>query len=81
MLGDTESEASWSEFFGLLKSRGLKGVDMIVSDRSALISRASPDSGAKPISIIISSMPHDTSRLYGKGLSFQMLSDSRAALF
>ena len=32
MLGDSESEASWSEFFFWLKSRNLRGVDLIVSD-------------------------------------------------
>ncbi len=32
MLGDSESEAAWSEFFGRLKERGLKGVDLVVSD-------------------------------------------------
>ena len=32
MTGDTESEATWSEFFGRLKSRGLRGTDLIVSD-------------------------------------------------
>lgn len=32
MIGDSESEASWSEFFGSLKQRGLRGVDYIVSD-------------------------------------------------
>jgi hypothetical protein len=32
MLGDSESEASWSEFFSWLKSRDLRGVDVIVSD-------------------------------------------------
>jgi putative transposase len=32
MLGDSESEASWNEFFGWLKSRGLRGVDLVVSD-------------------------------------------------
>lgn len=32
MLGDSESEATWSEFFGQLKERGLKGVDLVVSD-------------------------------------------------
>ncbi|MDT2257970.1 transposase [Paenibacillus larvae] len=32
MLGDTESEASWSEFFSSLKGRGLRGVDLITSD-------------------------------------------------
>src|SRR5690606_11499707 len=32
MLGDTESEESWSTFFGWLKQRGLRGVDLVVSD-------------------------------------------------
>jgi transposase-like protein len=32
MLGDTESEESWTEFFSWLKKRGLRGVDFIVSD-------------------------------------------------
>lgn len=32
MLGDSESEASWSEFFAWLKSRNLRGVDLVVSD-------------------------------------------------
>lgn len=32
MLGDTESEESWTEFFSWLKSRGLRGVDLVVSD-------------------------------------------------
>ncbi|HAF71199.1 MAG: Transposase mutator type [Acetothermia bacterium 64_32] len=32
MIGDSESEASWSEFFGRLKARGLHGVDLVVSD-------------------------------------------------
>ncbi|KYH32198.1 transposase, mutator family [Moorella mulderi DSM 14980] len=32
MIGDGESEASWSEFFACLKRRGLKGVDWVVSD-------------------------------------------------
>jgi len=32
MLGDSESEDSWNEFFCCLKERGLKGVDLIVSD-------------------------------------------------
>lgn len=32
MIGDSESEASWSEFFTCLKRRGLKGVDLVVSD-------------------------------------------------
>ncbi len=32
MVGDTESETGWSEFFSLLKDRGLHGVDIITSD-------------------------------------------------
>jgi len=32
-IGDSESEASWSEFFADLKLRGLKGVEMVVSDQ------------------------------------------------
>ena len=32
-VGDSESEASWSEFFADLKRRGLRGVEMIVSDQ------------------------------------------------
>lgn len=32
MLGDSESEASRSEFFSWLKSRELRGVDVVVSD-------------------------------------------------
>jgi putative transposase len=31
-IDDSESEASWSEFFDRLKQRGLSGVDLIVSD-------------------------------------------------
>lgn len=31
-LGDSESEVSWSELFSWLKARGLKGVDLVVSD-------------------------------------------------
>lgn len=31
-LGDSESEASWSDFLGTLKRRGLSGVDLVVSD-------------------------------------------------
>lgn len=34
-LGDKESEASWRSFFGTLKTRGLCGVDLIVSDDHA----------------------------------------------
>jgi putative transposase len=40
MLGDSESEASWSEFFGWLKSRDLRGVDLIVSDHHGGLVRA-----------------------------------------
>jgi len=32
MIGDTESEASWGEFFAHLKQRGLRGVEIITSD-------------------------------------------------
>lgn len=32
MLGDSESEESWSEFFSWLKSRNLRGVELVVSD-------------------------------------------------
>ena len=32
MLGDSESEASWGEFFSWLKKRNLRGVDLFVSD-------------------------------------------------
>lgn len=31
-IGDSESEATWSEFFTWLKGRGLRGVELIVSD-------------------------------------------------
>jgi transposase-like protein len=40
MLGDSKSEASWSEFFSWLKSRGLRGVDLVVSDHHAGLVRA-----------------------------------------
>ncbi len=32
MTGDSETGASWSEFFGHLKERGLHEVDLVVSD-------------------------------------------------
>jgi putative transposase len=32
LIGDSESEASWSELFRQLKDRGLKGVDLVTSD-------------------------------------------------
>jgi len=31
-IGDSESEASWGEFFSWLRKRGLSGVDLVVSD-------------------------------------------------
>src|SRR5690606_15789309 len=31
-VGDSESEDSWSRFFQWLKRRGLRGVDLVVSD-------------------------------------------------
>lgn len=37
MLGDTESEESWTEFFNWLKSRGLRGVDLISSKFGILV--------------------------------------------
>ena len=39
-VGDSESEASWSEFFADLKRRGLKGVEMIVSDQHSGLVKA-----------------------------------------
>src|SRR5690625_3211102 len=32
MIGNSESEATWSEFFSRLKERGLHGLELIVSD-------------------------------------------------
>lgn len=32
MLGDSESESSWSEFFAWLKNRNLRGLELIISD-------------------------------------------------
>lgn len=40
MIGDTESEASWSEFFVHLKQRGLRGVEMITSDHHSGLVKA-----------------------------------------
>lgn len=40
MLGDSESEASWSAFFSWLKQRGLQGVDLMVSDHHGGLVRA-----------------------------------------
>jgi putative transposase len=31
-IGDSESEATWSEFLTWLKGRGLRGVELITSD-------------------------------------------------
>lgn len=40
MLGDSESEVSWTEFFTWLKSRDLRGVDIVVSDSHRGLVRA-----------------------------------------
>lgn len=40
MIGDTESEASWSEFFSSLKARGLRGMELIISDHHGGLVRA-----------------------------------------
>ncbi|MGB9840696.1 IS256 family transposase [Thermovenabulum sp.] len=40
MVGDSESEESWSEFFSWLKQRGLHGVDLVVSDHHNGLVRA-----------------------------------------
>ena len=40
MVGDSESEGSWSEFFSWLKQRGLRGVDLVVSDHHKGLVRA-----------------------------------------
>ncbi|GMA52184.1 hypothetical protein GCM10025857_35410 [Alicyclobacillus contaminans] len=40
MVGDSESEASWREFFAWLKSRDLRGVDIVVSDSHTGLVRA-----------------------------------------
>jgi len=40
MVGDTESEESWTEFFSWLKQRGLRGVDLVVSDDHGGLVRA-----------------------------------------
>jgi putative transposase len=39
-IGDSESEASWGDFFGWIKARGLKGVDLIVSDHHSGLIKA-----------------------------------------
>ena len=40
MLGDSESESRWTDFFKWLKSRDLRGVDIIVSDSHGGLVRA-----------------------------------------
>lgn len=40
MVGDSESEESWKEFFAWLKSRGLHGVDFVISDSHAGLVKA-----------------------------------------
>jgi transposase-like protein len=40
MLGDSESEISWTDFFTWLKSRDLRGVDIVVSDSHGGLVRA-----------------------------------------
>jgi putative transposase len=39
-VGDSESERTWSEFFGALAARGLTGVDLVVSDQHKGLVRA-----------------------------------------
>ena len=39
MIGDSESEAVWSEFFRWLNERGLQGVDLVVSDHHGGLSQ------------------------------------------
>jgi transposase-like protein len=40
MLGDTESEESWTEFFISLKNRGLRGMELLVSDNHSGLVKA-----------------------------------------
>lgn len=40
MIGDTESEATWGEFFCSLKQRGLKGLEVVTSDQHGGLVRA-----------------------------------------
>lgn len=40
MLGDTETEESWTEFFVSLKNRGLRGMEILVSDNHSGLVRA-----------------------------------------
>lgn len=39
-IGDTESEATWGEFFHSLKQRGLKGLEIVTSDQHGGLVRA-----------------------------------------
>jgi putative transposase len=39
-IGDSESEESWSAFFSALKQRGLRGVDLVISDQHAGLVKA-----------------------------------------
>lgn len=62
MVGDSESEESWSEFFSWFKQRGLDGVDLVVSDHHNGLVRAirqyfqgRPGSGVRLILCVISS--------------------------
>lgn len=40
MLGNSETEATWATLFGWLKARGLKGVDLVVSDEHKGLKKA-----------------------------------------
>lgn len=40
MLGDTESEESWTDFFVSLKARGLRGMELLISDNHSGLVRA-----------------------------------------
>lgn len=40
LVGDSESEESWKEFFSWLKSRDLRGVDFVISDSHAGLVKA-----------------------------------------
>jgi transposase-like protein len=40
MIGDSESETTWSLFFSQLKTRGLRGVDLVISDQHAGLRKA-----------------------------------------
>lgn len=40
MLGNSETESTWASLFGWLKERGLKGVDLVVSDDHRVLRKA-----------------------------------------